>query len=197
MPFCQHQASLGACHGSDTAPTERATPMSIPVNLIAHTSPLTFESDIATRSLETSDAPVLGELYFAAYDTGIAEASVEAARNAMAEIFAGKYGRLLPEASQAALDSEGNIVAAVLVVEQAMHKNAPKSPFLIELFTDRVHRRKGLAEHLVMIAADKLFQAGYPEVAVSVDDENYAALALYLSMEFRRWDGDDQDNPED
>ncbi|WP_018134258.1 GNAT family N-acetyltransferase [Acaricomes phytoseiuli] len=168
--------------------------MSSPVTLIAQTSPLPFELDISTRALESADIAGLGELYFTAYDAGLAEASLEEAKNVMAEIFDGKLGSLLSDASHAALSDDGSIVAAILVVERATHEGAPESPFLIELFTDRAHRRRGLAERLVLVAGDKLFHSGHQQVAVRVDDENSAALALYLSMDFRRWDAEEQED---
>ncbi|MBQ1443638.1 MAG: GNAT family N-acetyltransferase [Renibacterium sp.] len=166
--------------------------MSSKVTLIARTSPLRFDPDISTRSLSAEDIPALGELQFNAYDQGLGEQSVAAATEEMREAFAGKYGNLLTEISQVAVDETGKIIAGVLVVEHAPEAEGPTAPLLIELFTDRDHRRQGLAERLVVISGDLLFNAGYQEVAVSVDDSNAAALALYLSLDFRRWENDDE-----
>ncbi|ABY25200.1 acetyltransferase, gnat family [Renibacterium salmoninarum ATCC 33209] len=164
------------------------------VTLIARTSPLPTELDITTRSLSTEDISALGELYFSAYDAGFGEKSVEAATADITDTFAGKYGNFLADISQVALDESGKIIAAVLVVERSAEDNSPEVPLLIELFTDRDHRRRGLAERLVVISSDLLFQSGHREVSVRVDDSNSAALALYLSLEFRRAEADeDQD----
>lgn len=167
--------------------------MSGKVILIARTSPLQLELNISTRSLSTEDVAALGQLYFSAYDKGLAEQSLEAATESIAASFDGKFGKLLTDASQVVLDENGNIVAGILVVERSSYDGTPEAPFLIELFTDRDHRRQGLAERLVLLSADKLFNAGYKEVAVRVKESNSAALALYLSLDFRRWEAEEED----
>lgn len=167
--------------------------MSSKVTLIARTSPLPTELDISTRSLSTDDIPALGELYFSAYDQGIGVQSIEAATSDIDQAFVGKYGTLLTEISQVAVDEEGKIIAGVMVVEHSPEPGSPESPLLIELFTDRDHRRQGLAERLVVISGDLLFNAGYKEVAVRVEESNSAALALYLSLDFRRWEAEEDD----
>lgn len=166
--------------------------MSSKVILIARTSPLSFDPNIATRSLRDEDIPALGELQFNAYDQGISVQTVEAATAEMQAAFAGKFGNLLTDISQVAVDEAGKIIAGVLVVEAEPEAEGPTAPLLIELFTDRDHRRQGLAERLVVISGELLFNAGYQEVAVSVDDNNAAALALYLSLDFRRWESDEE-----
>ncbi|NYE94452.1 ribosomal protein S18 acetylase RimI-like enzyme [Psychromicrobium silvestre] len=167
--------------------------MSSKVILIARTTPLQFELGITTRSPSTQDVEALGKLYFSAYDKGLAEQTLEAATANIEASFGGKYGTLLTDASQLAVDQEGKIIAGILVVERSSHEGTPEAPFLIELFTDRDHRRQGLAERLVLISTDKLFNAGYKEVAVRVKDSNSAALALYLSLDFQRWDAEEED----
>ncbi|AJT41094.1 GNAT family N-acetyltransferase [Psychromicrobium lacuslunae] len=164
--------------------------MSGKVILIARTSPLQLDLNITTRSLSTEDIAALGQLYFSAYDKGQAEKSLEAATESIAASFDGKFGTLLTDASQVALDEDGNIIAGILVVERSNHEGTPEAPFLIELVTDRDHRRQGLAERLVLLSGEKLFNAGYQEVAVRVKESNSAALALYLSLDFRRWDAE-------
>lgn len=167
--------------------------MSSKVILIARTSPLQVELNIHTRSLNTEDIPALGQLYFSAYDKGLAERSLEAATASISASFDGKFGKLLTEASQVALDDAGNIIAGIMVVERSNYDGTPEAPFLIELFTDRAHRRQGLAERLVLISGEKLFNAGYKDVAVRVKATNSAALALYLSLDFQRWDAELED----
>ncbi|WP_026555030.1 GNAT family N-acetyltransferase [Arthrobacter sp. 35W] len=157
------------------------------VTLIARTAPLERELKTSTRTVEQADTRPIGELYFSAYDPGLAGESLEAAIENMGASLTGKYGKFLPKASHVSLDDDGHIIAAVLVVEKAVGDDTPDAPFIFELFTDREFRRRGLAEDLVLSAMDSLFNAGYEEVALSVDSNNAAAIALYLSLDFHRW----------
>ncbi|HEY8293968.1 MAG TPA: GNAT family N-acetyltransferase [Micrococcaceae bacterium] len=167
--------------------------MSSMVTLIAQTAPLERDLKIESRQATEGDVPRLGELYFSAYDPGVAE-SLEAAVADIHASFAGKYGPYLPLASPVALNDAGEIIAAIMVVERAIWEDTPEAPFIIELFTDRRHRRQGLAEELVLACIDRLFNAGHKEVSLRVDSENSAALALYLSLDFRRWYPEPEDD---
>lgn len=164
------------------------------VTLIAKTSPLERDLKIAYRNVQDSDAERLGELYFTAYDAGVAGDSLEAAMADMKDSLAGKYGRFMPEASHVALDDDGRIVAAALVVEHAVGTDTPDAPFIFELVTDREHRRRGIAEDLVLATLDALFNDGKDMVSLQVKETNSAALALYLSLDFRRWSPEEQDD---
>ncbi|WP_425861676.1 GNAT family N-acetyltransferase [Arthrobacter sp. TWP1-1] len=164
------------------------------VTLIAKTTPLERELPFASRTVEESDAARLGELYFTAYDVGVAGDSLDVALADMKASLAGKYGPLLPGASHVALDEAGKIVAAVLVVEHAVGDDTPDAPFIIELITDRQHRRRGLAEDLVLATMDTLFNDGKTDVALRVESTNSAALALYLSLDFHRWSPEETDD---
>ncbi len=157
------------------------------VTLIAKTTPLERELKIVSRTVQPTDLPRLGELYFTAYDAGVAGDSVDVAIASIQASMEGKYGPFLPDASHVALDENGKIVAAVLVVERAVGDETPDSPFIIELITDRQHRRRGLAEDLVLATLDTLFNDGQKDVALRVEATNSAALALYLSLDFHRW----------
>ena len=66
--------------------------------------------------------------------------------------------------------------------------------FIIELVTDRSHRRRGLAEELVLATMDTLFNDGRSDIALKVEASNSAALALYLSLDFHRWSPEDLDD---
>ncbi|ALE92251.1 acetyltransferase [Arthrobacter alpinus] len=164
------------------------------VTLIAKTTPLERELKTTSRTVHESDLPRLGELYFTAYEPGIAGDSMQAAIDDIRASMAGKYGQFLPDASHVALDETGKIVAAVLVVERAIGDDTPESPFIIELITDRQHRRRGLAEDLVLLTMDTLFNAGQHDVALRVEGTNSAALALYLSLNFRRWSPEENED---
>ncbi|MCZ2404494.1 N-acetyltransferase [Paenarthrobacter sp. Z7-10] len=165
--------------------------MNTMVTLIARTAPLERELPMESRPATEADIPALGKLYFNAYDPGEASESLKAAAADIDASLAGKYGTFLPAASQVVPGRDGNIDAAILVVERAVWDDTPETPFIIELITDPEHRRQGLAEQLVLTCMDILFNAGHPEVALRVDSTNSAALALYLSLDFRRWSADD------
>jgi N-alpha-acetyltransferase 10/11 len=167
--------------------------MSSMVTLIAQTAPLERDLKIESRQATDADVPRLGELYFSAYDPGVASESPDAAIADIHASVAGKYGTYLPDASPVALNDAGEIIAAIMVVERATWPETPDAPFIIELFTDRNHRRQGLAEELVLASMDALFNSGHKEVALRVDSENAAALALYLSLDFRRWYPEEDD----
>ncbi|WP_104087482.1 GNAT family N-acetyltransferase [Arthrobacter sp. GMC3] len=164
------------------------------VTLIARTAPLERELKTTYRSAKESDLPRLGELYFTAYEPGVAGDSVQAAIEDIKASMAGKYGKFLDSASHVALDEDGKIVAAVLVVEHAIGDDTPDAPFIIELITDRQHRRRGLAEDLVLATMDTLFNEGQQDVALRVKESNSAALALYLSLDFRRWSPEENED---
>lgn len=164
------------------------------VTLIAKTAPLERDLKITSRTVQESDLARLGELYFTAYDAGVAGDSLDAAVADMQASLAGKYGPFLPQASHVALDENGKIIAAVLVVEHAVGDDTPEVPFIIELITDREHRRRGLAEDLVLATLDTLFNDGKTDVALRVESSNSAALALYLSLDFHRWSPEDNDD---
>ncbi len=164
------------------------------VTLIARTTPLERELKTASRTVEESDLPRLGELYFTAYEPGAAGESLQAAMDNMRTALNGKYGQFLPKASHVALDDSGKIVAAVLVVDRAIGDDTPEAPFIIELITDRDHRRQGLAEDLVLATMDTLFNEGQERVALRVETSNSAALALYLSLDFRRWSPEEDED---
>lgn len=57
---------------------------------------------------------------------------------------------------------------------------------IAELFIYAGHRRQGPAEELLHRCLHALHSTGRSTVAVSVDSSNAAALALYLSRDFRR-----------
>lgn len=161
--------------------------MSNMVTLIARTAPLERELKTASRTIQESDLPRLGELYFTAYEPGVAGDTLQAAIDDMQASMRGKYGQFLTTDSHVALDENGKVVAAIVLVERALGDDAPDAPFIVELFTDRDYRRRGLAEDLVLAAMDSLFNRGNTEIALRVRESNSAALALYLSLNFHRW----------
>jgi N-alpha-acetyltransferase 10/11 len=142
--------------------------------------------DYIVRPCDRSDAAPLGAVYFDAYDPGIASATLQEAVDDIEASFAGSYGALWDEGTRL-VTREDVIVAAVLTVSRAPWDDVPDCPFIIELFTARAHRRRGLAAHLVgevLAAAAQVDEAG---VALRVERGNRAAIELYASLGFVPW----------
>jgi N-alpha-acetyltransferase 10/11 len=138
------------------------------------------------RECRRSDIDALGRLYFEAYDPGQASATVAEAVADIEASFAGKYGHLWPDFSLMLL-ADQQPAAAILTVQRAPWPDTPDCPFVIELFTARAHRGRGLARWLVRSAMDVVADAGEQALALRVSGDNHTALALYRSLGFREW----------
>lgn len=123
-------------------------------------------------------------LYFDAYDPGIASETYDEALGDVQASFDGHYGCYLFEASPV-IEHQGEVVAAIMVVQRAAWDDTPDCPFIIELFTSRGHRRLGLGRHLLSSAMTTLEAAGERAVALRVSSENRRALNLDRSVHFR------------
>src|SRR5690606_14521286 len=80
---------------------------------------------VEVRSPARSDIPLLGALYFSAYEPGVAGADVAEATADIEASFDGDYGELWPEASAVAIRHD-QIVGAVLTVKEAPWDDTPK-----------------------------------------------------------------------
>ncbi|GGI00079.1 hypothetical protein GCM10007170_36400 [Arthrobacter liuii] len=136
------------------------------------------------RQLEPADLPQLARLHRHAYagqsrqrNLGRASASTDERRTRIAEA-----------ASLVTYGPEGQITAAIIVTER------DGEAVIDELFTHPDHRRQGLAEELLRRSMHILHTLGRATVAVTVEDSNSAALALYLSRDFRRVPEGDNDD---
>ena len=161
--------------------------MSGTITLIAQTSETSSTDPVPSRQVSAEDIPALSELFFQAYDSSSAATTKEAAHQIIQGVFDGEFGPLLPEASPVIEDENGQVVAAAIVLEQRKGDDLPKTPYLFELFTAASHRRRGLAEQLVREAMTKLYNQGYEEISLRIAEDNSAALALYLTLDFNRW----------
>jgi GNAT superfamily N-acetyltransferase len=141
----------------------------------------------ALRACSAEDVDALGRLYFASYDPGEASATVDEAVADIRAAFAGEYGELWPAASLVATIGEGEPVAAVQVVRRAPWPDTPDCPFVIELFTARAHRRRGLARALVAGALVVVAASDRRGLALRVSADNRAARDLYHDVGFRTW----------
>lgn len=167
--------------------------MSGTITLIAQTSETSSTNPVPSRQVTAEDIPALSGLFHHAYASSSAAMSEEEARKIIQGVFDGEYGPFLPDASPVVEDDNGQVIAAALVLEQRKGGHLPAAPYLFELFTASSHRRRGLAEQLVREAMTKLYNQGYEEVSLRIAEDNSAALALYLTLDFNRWIPDSDD----
>jgi GNAT superfamily N-acetyltransferase len=147
--------------------------------------PLVVPAGYALRPCSEDDLEPLGRLYFDSYDPGEASDDLSDAIADIRAAFGGYYGDLWPEASPVATTPDGEIVAAIQVVRRAPWPGTPDCPFVIELFTARAHRRRGLARGLIGGALHAVTETpDGPQLALRVADGNHAALALYRDLDF-------------
>lgn len=143
-------------------------------------------SQYEARAIRFDDTDELGRLYFEAYEPGVACESLTEAIDDIGASFAGEYGELWPEASLV-VEHEHSLTGAILTVRQAPWERTPDCPFIIELFIDKSHRRRGLGRSLVQMCMATVSGSGEQAVALRVADDNNAARALYKSLGFVEW----------
>ncbi|MBD2765510.1 GNAT family N-acetyltransferase [Kocuria sp. cx-455] len=167
--------------------------MSGTITLIAQTSETKSTNPVPSRQVTEEDIPALSKLFFEAYASTTAAMSQEDAGEIIQGVFDSEYGPFLPDASPVVEDDNGKVIAAAMVLERRKGDDLPAAPYLFELFTASSHRRRGLAEQLVREAMTKLYNQGYEEVCLRIAEDNSAALALYLTLDFNRWIPDSDD----
>jgi N-alpha-acetyltransferase 10/11 len=150
-------------------------------------APLAPAAGYLLRPSQPADLESLGALYFHSYDRGQACASLAEAAADIRAAFAGEYGELWPEASLVTVTADHQIIGAIQIVKRALWPDTPDCPFVIELFTARAHRRRGVARSLVLAAVAVLADAGQRRLALRVSTDNRPALSLYRSLGFQNW----------
>jgi GNAT superfamily N-acetyltransferase len=140
----------------------------------------------APRSITPADLPKLADVYQHAYSDGTSGPDAEKAPNRIRAVFDGLHGTPIPQASLLTADADGHITAAIVTTERALGSDESKTAFIAELFTHPDHRRQGIAEDLLTHAMQALHDLGHKTLAVTVNSGNAAAIALYLSRDFRR-----------
>lgn len=160
--------------------------MSGKISLIGKTWENTRPVTVTSRPVTPEDADGLARLFFASYEDGSVTSQAHALE-ILHGLFAGEYGKVLTEASPVVTDDSGRIVAAALVLESRVGEEVPPGPYIFELFTAAARRREGFAEQLLRVAIDQLHRQGYETVALQINEDNSAALALYLTLDFNRW----------
>jgi ribosomal protein S18 acetylase RimI-like enzyme len=138
------------------------------------------------RPVESADLAELTDLYLRSYHPEADRLDAEKAAGRISRIFAGTHGTPIPQASLAIVNAVGQITAAILVTDRRVDSATPGTAYIAELFTHPDHRRQGLAEDLLRHAMHVLHTLGHRTVAVTVHSTNSAAMALYLSRDFRR-----------
>lgn len=150
----------------------------------------TTPARVPVRPLEPDDLPELTSLHRHAYAGGASRSRggdlgwIGASRDE-------RRARTAEAASLVASGPDGQITAAIIVAER------DGEAVIDELFTHPEHRRQGLAEELLRHCMHALHTLGRTTVKVAVDENNAAAMALYLSRDFRRLADDDTDTDYD
>ena len=148
--------------------------------------------DAPIRPIHAADVGELSEMYRDSYADSLPQPP-ERAVGWIDALLAGAQGRHLPEASAVLTGPEGQLTAAIIVTEPAAGNEGNWDSVIAELFTHPGYRRQGLAEDLLGHCLAALRTLGRTRVAVTEDSGNSAALALYLSRDFRRLADEDGD----
>ncbi|MDQ0618585.1 GNAT superfamily N-acetyltransferase [Arthrobacter globiformis] len=157
------------------------------ISMAALTGPQELKPTVPSpRSIKSTDLPKLADLYLHAYGDGTSPSDAEKAADRISAAFEGVHGTPIPQASLLTADAEGRITAAIITTERGLGTDGTRTAFIAELFTHPDHRRQGLAEKLLSHALQALHDTGHKTLAVTVNSANAAAIALYLSRDFRR-----------
>ena len=116
-------------------------------------------------------------MYFEAYDPGVACDTLDEAIADIEASFQGDCGEFWYQASPV-VEAEGRIVSAVMTVRQAPWDDTPDGPFIIELFTARDYRRRGLARLVIRHCLNTIRQAGETTVAPRVAHDNTPGVTV-------------------
>lgn len=162
------------------------------ITLVSQTSKAAKPITVSTRPARVEDAEALARLYFASYEDDRFTSQAEAATE-MEKILRGEHGEFYTDASPVVVDEHDRIIAASLCLKHRIVTDPKDLPTIYELFTAASRRREGLAEQLIRRSIDQMFEDGYEQVTVRIQDNNSAALALYLTLDFNRWYPEDED----
>lgn len=136
------------------------------------------------RAPRPADTNKLGQLCF---DCQVPGADLASSAEAVAEtraFFRGEFGEFWPGAS-GVIDSDGELIAALLAVHRAPWAGTPDCPFITDLFTSPGHRRQGLARALLTRCLTQASKTPRPQVALRADNASTPAIRLYQSLGFR------------
>lgn len=167
--------------------------MSGSITLISQTSKSRKPITVSTRPAQLDDAEALARLYFASYNDDRFASQADAATE-MERILKGEHGEFYTAASPVVVDEHNRIVAASLCLKHRVVTEPKNLPTIYELFTAASRRREGLAEQLIRRSINQMFEDGYEQVSVRISENNSAALALYLTLDFNRWFPEEDDD---
>lgn len=157
------------------------------ITFISTTSEAQQEPTLETRSAQPSDSEALARSLFAAYDSDAYSTQADA-QQALDKVFAGEYGDFYPEASPVLVDKNDRVIAAILCLKNRKDGLEPADfPSIYELVTASSRRREGIAEELIRRALSTMHADEVEQVTVRIAEDNAAAIALYLSLDFTRW----------
>lgn len=138
------------------------------------------------RAIKAGDLSTLTDLYLHSYPHAASRPGHGKPAEIISAVFEGAHGTPIPQASLLTANAEGRITAAIVTTERALGSDGSRTAYIAELLTHPDHRRQGLAENLLSHAMQALHGLGHSTLAVTVDSANAAAIALYLSRDFRR-----------
>ncbi|WP_090768553.1 GNAT family N-acetyltransferase [Nonomuraea maritima] len=138
---------------------------------------------LTLRVPAVSDAEELGRLYFESFPPGVACASLTEAVDEVRAAFKGEFGDLWIEAS-GVIESQDELVAAILVVHRAPWPDTPDCPFITDLYTAPSRRRQGFGRLLLANSLTMASTTDRPRLALRVESTNAPAVALYTSLAF-------------
>ena len=157
------------------------------ITLVSQTDTFTPDSELSTRSAESTDCEALARLLFTSYESRLYPTQADAQKELEA-VFAGEKGDFFAEASPVVVDENGRVIAAALCLKNRKDDVEPSDvPTIFELVTAASRRRQGIAEELIREAMTSMKNNGFEEVTVRIPETNAPALALYLTLDFHRW----------
>ena len=121
---------------------------------------------------------MIAAAYHASYD---GEWTLAESLEDIERAFDGGHGALVPQASLVAVDDDGAILGAVLTVLDPPWDHTPRGSFVIDVFVVPAARGRGVGRALMLAA---MAGAPAPTIALRVENDNAAALALYASLGF-------------
>ena len=132
-----------------------------------------------SRRAREDDLHGLAGLMFAAYQGTVDYTGepLEAAADEVKKVFAGAYGRYLPQCSYV-VERESTLACAALVTR------LDGLPLLAFAMTAPDWKRKGLARATIGDVMQDLFEAGETRLTLVVNAKNRPALDLYVSLGF-------------
>lgn len=135
---------------------------------------------MSMRRIGEADLESVGRLYAVCWSAS-AVGDETAAITEIRAAWHGEYGVWLRDCSLIA-ELDGRPIAAVLVVDLPPWDDVSDLVFVIDLFTEPDHRRRGLGEALLAASLNAIDTDRI--VGLRVDSENTAAVSLYRKLGF-------------